>query len=659
VARLQQSLTAPSAATNALPSLNEELQALRSEAQQQAAAWRAEVARLQQSLTAPSAATNALPSLNEELQALRSEAQQQAAAWRAEAERLQRALAAQATTAAGAPDVREEIRKEAAASAARLEGLSQQLAALRGRWEEQSNQVRRVEATVQEASARAAGESAAGLAALNQRLTEWRTDVDRRAGQADSATREMQAAVEGLRQAQAALRAQLESQPAPTESLPAARLAEWRTALEAQTTALRGMMEIRLRDLEGAEAELRDALSVLQRQPDLRPALDALNARVEGLERARRDPPPTVDAAALAGRFEPLGQNWRLRGNTDTLPGQDFLGTTDAAPLEFRVENRPALRLTAGAEAPNLIGGHAENAALQRNGVAIAGGGAPGQPNRATGNHAAIGGGLGNEAALMATVGGGAGNLATGVTSTIAGGYSNRASEAFASIGGGAQNIADGRFARIGGGALNRAPGTSATVGGGRENQASGEFSSVPGGRDNLASAPYAQAAGRRAKAIHPGSFVWADATDEDALSERPNHLLARATGGVTLRTAPGPSGVELPPGGNAWSMLSRRDAKENFAPADTEAILRKVGELPLAEWNLRSQPAAIRHLGPVAEDFHAAFGLGESADRIHAGDADGVALAAIQALLRRNERLERELAELRQQVQRLQETRP
>ncbi len=39
-----------------------------------------------------------------------------------------------------------------------------------------------------------------------------------------------------------------------------------------------------------------------------------------------------------------------------------------------------------------------------------------------------------------------------------------------------------------------------------------------------------------------------------------------------------------------------------------------------------------MRHLGPTAEDFYAAFGLGSDAG-IGTVDADGVALATIQAL--------------------------
>ena len=70
----------------------------------------------------------------------------------------------------------------------------------------------------------------------------------------------------------------------------------------------------------------------------------------------------------------------------------------------------------------------------------------------------------------------------------------------------------------------------------------------------------------------------------------------------------------------------------------DPRAILEKVAALPLTEWNLISQPAEIRHLGPMAQDFKAAFGLGESDRHISTTDADGVALAAIQGL---NEKVE------------------
>jgi hypothetical protein len=50
-------------------------------------------------------------------------------------------------------------------------------------------------------------------------------------------------------------------------------------------------------------------------------------------------------------------------------------------------------------------------------------------------------------------------------------------------------------------------------------------------------------------------------------------------------------------------------------------------------DYNLKSQDESIRHIGPVAQDFHAAFGVGETETGINMADADGVLLAAVQAL--------------------------
>ena len=64
--------------------------------------------------------------------------------------------------------------------------------------------------------------------------------------------------------------------------------------------------------------------------------------------------------------------------------------------------------------------------------------------------------------------------------------------------------------------------------------------------------------------------------------------------------------------------------------------VLDALGTLPLYTWQYRTQPDSVRHIGPTAQDFHAAFGLGEDARRIATVDADGIALAAIQGLLAR-----------------------
>jgi hypothetical protein len=102
-----------------------------------------------------------------------------------------------------------------------------------------------------------------------------------------------------------------------------------------------------------------------------------------------------------------------------------------------------------------------------------------------------------------------------------------------------------------------------------------------------------------------------------------------------------------------APSILSDRTLKEHFEPVDPRAVLAAVAALPIERWSYRGETA--RHLGPMAQDFAATFGLGEDDRHIFPLDAAGVALAALQglhALVRtqgaRLERLEREVAALR-----------
>ena len=54
---------------------------------------------------------------------------------------------------------------------------------------------------------------------------------------------------------------------------------------------------------------------------------------------------------------------------------------------------------------------------------------------------------------------------------------------------------------------------------------------------------------------------------------------------------------------------------------------------MPISTWNYKAQTDSVRHMGPMAQDFHAAFGLGVSDKLIDTIDPDGVALAAIQGL--------------------------
>ncbi len=274
-------------------------------------------------------------------------------------------------------------------------------------------------------------------------------------------------------------------------------------------------------------------------------------------------------------------------------------------------------------------------------------------PGAATG----VVGAQGNEAGLMATVSGGAGNRAIGPSSVISGGFTNVAEEAFAVIGGGAQNRATGKYATVAGGSANLAQGTYGTVGGGRENQTLGAYSVITGGRDNLAKADYAQAAGRRAKALHKGSFVWGDSTDEDFASERDDQFLIRASGGVSLASSSAlNSGVELPSGASAWSVRCEARLKHDFKPVDPLDSLARVVAMPIQEFALRSQARAVRHIGPVAEDYHAHFPYGEDERLINTADLDGIALSAIQGLNRKLEEKDLELRRQREELELLRE---
>jgi len=66
--------------------------------------------------------------------------------------------------------------------------------------------------------------------------------------------------------------------------------------------------------------------------------------------------------------------------------------------------------------------------------------------------------------------------------------------------------------------------------------------------------------------------------------------------------------------------------------PLDDAAVLAKVAALPISEWSYRSE-GGVRHVGPMAQDFYAAFRVGEDDRHITSIDEDGVALAAIKAL--------------------------
>ena len=348
--------------------------------------------------------------------------------------------------------------------------------------------------------------------------------------------------------------------------------------------------------------------------------------------------------------------------------GNSFNGTQSVTGnITLTGSINTALRLETTAGAPNVVGGYSGNAVTAGvQGATIGGGGFNLNTNSVTDNRGTVAGGSNNRAGdnagttsdrPYATVGGGNGNTASGSSSVVGGGEFNTASGAQAAICGGSGNTASATNAAVvGGGVGNTASGTSSSVvGGGSGNTASGDYSTVAGGSVNTAAGAYSFAAGRRAKANHAGALVWGDSTDADIASSGTNQFIARAVGGVTFYTSTDLStGSTLAAGGGSWSSVSDRNAKQNFAPVDGAGLLARLASIPVLTWNYKAQDASIRHLGPMAQDFYAAFQVGEDDKHIATVDADGVALAAIQALYQRSVEKDRKIEQLTQEVDEL-----
>jgi len=330
--------------------------------------------------------------------------------------------------------------------------------------------------------------------------------------------------------------------------------------------------------------------------------------------------------------------------------------------------------------------------------------------NSASGSYSTLSGGIGNlSSADYSTIGGGDYNVSSLAHSTVAGGRLNQASGLSSSVGGGGANEASGEYAVIagGGGATigsgNTASGDNSGVLGGRRNTASGDYSIVAGGDDNTATNSYSatlggkenessgqysvipggikcralgrlsMATGSNSKANHDGSVVIAannNASVGDSIASGGlEQIILRADGGLyitnILGTAPyDPSnlittrgGAYLSGNGTTWTNASDKNLKENYREVDAQELLDRLSQLQINRWNYRSESDDITHIGPVAQDFHALFGVGGDDKSISTIDPAGIALAAIQALNERTKELEEkslEVEKLSQQVEHL-----
>ena len=344
-------------------------------------------------------------------------------------------------------------------------------------------------------------------------------------------------------------------------------------------------------------------------------------------------------------------------------------------------------------------GGGLNNAALTAWDATVGGG----YGNSVGSPYTTIGGGIGNTVnSGSGTVAGGSGNSVVGSFGAIGGGSNNIAGEAFATVGGGSSNRASGIYSTVAGGGRNEARGYASVIGGGRANppnvvygdwgailggwdmvvrgqsavavgggnqSANGNHSMVLGGRWNEASGDFSFASGTAAKADHRGAFVWADSVQGTTNIMGTNYVLwpfefrstnqnefavrcaggARFVSGVETNGTP-KFGVVLYPNATSWASISDRNAKTDFRTVDSKAVLEKLAQVPVQRWHYKGEDGqAPLHLGPMAQDFKAAFYPGRDDKTITTLEFDGVELAAIQGL---NQKLEESNRQLRESLQ-------
>lgn len=305
-----------------------------------------------------------------------------------------------------------------------------------------------------------------------------------------------------------------------------------------------------------------------------------------------------------------------------------------------------------------------------------------GSYNFVAGKYGTVSGGLFNISfGNYASIGGGKSNGTGDSASTVAGGEGNLASAEYSAIGGGASNVvnATSHHSTIGGGRLNEITGSQeSTIAGGADNLISsslwgsiaggygneigpnGHGAMIPGGEACKAIGAYSFAGGFAARPAHTGMFVWSDFASgqpfpnpsDPNLFPGPNFFCCRTTGGAFFATGVNASGhitssSWLPWGSGTWVAYSDKNGKHAFADVDHSEILQKVRDLPITTWSYNAQGDSVRHIGPMAQDFRAAFGLGESERYISPVDEAGVAFAAIQALAQKLDEKDKQIAEL------------
>ena len=392
------------------------------------------------------------------------------------------------------------------------------------------------------------------------------------------------------------------------------------------------------------------------------------------------------------------GQNITASGNYSVVSGgYGNAESADYSTISGGIDN------TASGGSSTVAGGTTNMAS---GGSSTIGGGFS---NIASGSSSIVAGGYTNTASEQsATVAGGQNNTATAGNSAIGGGFSNIASGPDSIVAGGYTNTASGQSATVAGGQNNTASGAGSTVAGGFDNNAAGQQSFAAGTLATVRSVDdgtfvWADNIGSFFTSTGPNQFLVratggvgintadlglpasltvqglsntsgtltlvADSskgTNQSNIHYGPtgdwfirsasgsgNVVIQDTGGGVGIGTSSisvgdlittGANGAHLTSGG-VWTSASGRTFKEAFANVDVSSVLTKVVALPVQTWFYKIDHAEGRHMGPMAEDFSEAFGLGSDDQHVGSVDESGVALAAIQGL---NQKLEAENAALK-----------
>ncbi len=149
------------------------------------------------------------------------------------------------------------------------------------------------------------------------------------------------------------------------------------------------------------------------------------------------------------------------------------------------------------------------------------------------------------------------------------------------------------------------------------------------------------------------GSVVIGDDTYfQTAYASADNQLTMRFSGGYRLWSSypDSTAGVYMRHGQSGWSNYSDRNKKENFTPVDGEWLLGKIRNISVTEWNYKKCDPTIKYIGPMAQDFYAAFHLGGTDSLgINSISIDGVNLAGVKALENRTAIMQKEIEQLKE----------